>query len=120
MDGGVWSASTSWGQVAAKVTPLETLSHTCAHSAPVPRARNIAIRAGRSSVAYPLVTASENWLSTSYGAALPRPHRSAAVSRAACTRAKDNATTVVATMDSGGLGDWVRPIKPPPPSTTTT
>ena len=50
------------------------MSHTCAHVAPVPCASSIAIRAGSSSVAYALVTESENWLSTSYGVGAPRPH----------------------------------------------
>jgi hypothetical protein len=62
------------------------------------------MRAGSSSVAYALVTASEKWLSTSYGVAAPRPHLVVARSSAACTRANSNATTVVASTDSGTLG----------------
>ena len=78
------------------------------------------MRAGSSSVAYARVTASEKWLSTSYGVAAPRPHLVVARSRAACTRENNNATTVVASTDNGPLGDSVWPISAPPPSTTTT
>ena len=106
--------------MAARVKRPETFSHTCAHVAPVPCASSMAIRFGSSSVASALVTASEKWLSTSYGVAPPRPHVAVTRSSAACTRAKDNATTVVASTDNGTLGESVRPINAPPPSTTTT
>jgi hypothetical protein len=66
------------------------------------------------------VTESENWLSTSYGLGAPRPHLIVAPSMAACTRANNNATTVVAKTDNGTLGESVCPMSAPPPSTTTT
>ena len=64
--------------------------------------------------------ASGNVRSTSYGVAAPQPPWAAARSRARCTRANENATTVVATTDNAMLGESVRPITAPPPSTTTT
>ncbi len=67
------------------------------------------------------MTVSEKRLNTSYGvAAPPCPILVATRSRAACTGANNSATTAVANTDSGRLGESVRPMIAPPPSTTTT
>ena len=73
------------------------------------------MRAGRSSdPSSPRL--SVNLVRTSYGVAIGSVARSSAL----CTGAKASATTVVASTDRAGLGESVRPISTPPPSTTST
>ena len=78
------------------------------------------MRVGSSVVTPPLLRVSENPVSTSYGVAGRSRARLEARSSHACTGANASATTAVASTDRAGLGESVRPMSSPPPSTITT